>query len=162
MQDVLTNDAAPRKALFEGKYIYEVSYHEPFHNFAHQLIKKENDLLSVRDDLVGLVGQSRILPPVILYVGIGKERFSQLPGFFGNMLLHASEIEGAIASVATMLDIDWETYFARTIVALPYSSSDGVMEAHDASEVLRALPDALRTAKDIGTGLLGLTSWGAP
>ena len=162
MRDVLIHDAPPGKALFDGKYMYEVSWHEPFHNFAYQLVEESTNLLSVRDDFIGLVWQPHVLPPVILYVGLGKERFSGLPGFLGNMLLQALEIERAITSVSTILDIDWEAYFERAVAAIPCRGNDIAGDVRDASKILKALPDALGRAKDNGTGLLGLTCWGSP
>ena len=160
MRDVLIRDT-PKECLFDGKYIYEVAYHEPFEDFAYQLFDKENSLLSPREDLIGLVGQSRVLPPIILYVSLGKKRFSELPGFFGNMLLHSSEIERTATSVSATLNIDQDTYHEMAIMALEITS-DGVNDTNDALKILRALPDALKKAKDNGTGLLALTSWGSP
>lgn len=42
MRDVLIRDAPSGKALFDGKYIYEVSYHEPFHDFAYKLTRRDH------------------------------------------------------------------------------------------------------------------------
>lgn len=150
------------EGLLDFGGLLEVAYHIPFHDMAYSFLEEEESLLSYPNDLIELVGQFRSLPPVSLCLGVGKDRFSQIPGFFGNMLIHPSNIEEALISVSNLVEITWEIYLKRSVVTFDYSTGDGLKEAKDASEILHALPNALQSAKDSDVGLLALTSWGAP
>ena len=147
---------------FDYEYIRDSAYHEPFEALAYRLICEEESSLPGMDKIIDWILQSRVLPPVVLYIGIGKERFSQLPGFFGNTLLHSSEIEEVISPISATLDIGWKEYFDRAVCTLDYGTPDGTQESRDVSKILHVLPETMRVAKDNGTGLLPLTSWGVP
>ena len=161
IREILVQDTSTEER-FNLAYTEQASYHQPFDELAYELLSEAESSLPSWDDIIGLVAQPRVLPPFILYVGIGKGRFLQLPGFFGNILLHSSEIEGAMTAIFTALDIEWEEYFERAIPALAYGTSDGTSESRDLSKILNVLPEALRVAKESNTGLLALVSWGSP
>jgi hypothetical protein len=132
-------------------------YHEPFESIAYRII--EDDFpLSYEDDNFGLVMQGRALPTTILLVGIGSDRFAQLPGYLGNMLISPDEVEKVLVSVTEILAVDWESYFERAKLVLDYGGS-GDREAKDVLEVLQALPKALEQAKSEQSGLLVVTSF---
>ena len=129
---------------------------------AYQIPEEESVFTFNDEDLVGAVAQNRMMPPIILLMGIGRERFSQLPGYFGNLLIHPTAIDPTLERVFHLLAVDWNEYRERAICALAYSSSDGEQEAADVREILEALPNALEEARSAGTGLLAVTSWGCP
>ncbi|BAU13503.1 hypothetical protein LEP3755_40430 [Leptolyngbya sp. NIES-3755] len=133
--------------------------HEPFSSIAYQILETETPLLP--GNCIEMVILSRVAPPVILLMGIGYERFSQLPGYLGNMLIHPNEVEQTIELVSQVLDVDWESYFEKAKLGLDYAGFDD-HATEDVSQVLQALPTALEQAKSEGTGLLAVTSWGIP
>ena len=71
-------------------------YHEPFNEIGYRILQEEFPLSP--ESIVEMVMQSRVAPPAIVLMGIGSERFAQLPGHLGNMLIHASEVETTLAS----------------------------------------------------------------
>ncbi|WP_445637811.1 hypothetical protein NSTC745_03006 [Nostoc sp. DSM 114161] len=147
------------EGVLAGRYLSSAMYHKPFESIAYQIVKDEFPLSL--DSCVGMVMQSRTLPTAILLIGIGSDRFSQLPGCLGNMLIHPDEIEQTLASVSQILTVDWESYFKRAKLILDYAGFDDDA-ARDVLEVLQALPRALQEVKSQGAGLLAITSLGCP
>jgi len=171
--------------------LYEQIYHKPFESIAyrinyHQLRQyqtfaedsfsldedivyrttlgipeEERSLTLDPEDLVGMVMQNRVMPTAILLLGIGSERFSQLPGYMGNMLIEPQATEQALKWVSLVLDVDWDVYAERAKPLLAFSGSDNQAE-RDVAQVLHAIPNALERVTDEGAGLLALTSWGCP
>lgn len=134
-------------------------YHEPINEIGYRILQDEFTLSP--ESIVEMVMQSRVAPPAILLMGIGSERFRQLPGHLGNMLIHASEVEQTLASVSRILDVEWEPYFERSKQVLDYAGFDD-HAAKDVAQALNAIPKALKKAKEDGSSLLAVTSWGCP
>lgn len=134
-------------------------YHEPFNEIGYRIWQGEFPLSP--KSIVEMVMQSRVAPPAILLMGIGSERFAQLPGHLGNMLIRSSEVEQTLASVSNLLDVEWEAYFERAKLVLDYAGFDD-HAAKDVSDVLHAIPRALKKVKSEGASLLAITSWGCP
>jgi len=134
-------------------------YHEPFNEIGYRILQEEFPLSP--ESIVEMVMQSRVAPPAIVLMGIGSERFAQLPGHLGNMLIHASEVETTLASVSRILNVDWEAYFERSKLVLDYAGFDD-HAAKDVSDALYAIPRALEKVKNDGASLLAVTSWGCP
>ncbi|BDM83897.1 hypothetical protein [Acaryochloris marina] len=134
-------------------------YHEPFDQIGYRILKGEFPLTS--ESIVDVVIQSRVAPPAILLMGIGRERFAQLPGCLGNMLVHSSEIEQTLESVSNLLNVEWDTYFERAKLVLDYAGFDD-HATKDVSAVLHAIPKALEKVRDEKASLLSVTSWGCP
>jgi hypothetical protein len=134
-------------------------YHEPINEIGYRILQDEFPLSP--ESIVEMVMQSRVAPPAILLMGIGSERFRQLPGHLGNMLVHASEVEQTLASVSRILDVEWEPYFERSKLVLDYAGFDD-HAAKDVSQALHAIPKALKEAQKAGASLLAVTSWGCP
>lgn len=147
------------EGVLAGRDLTSQLYHEPFDSLATRIFKENFPVSS--ENLVGSVMQSRVVPAAILLMGIGSERFSQLPGALGNMLVHPSKVELTIESVAHILDVDWESYFQRAKLVLDYAGFDD-HATKDVSDALGAIPKALEKVKDEGAGLLAVTSWGCP
>ncbi|WP_228055935.1 hypothetical protein [Lusitaniella coriacea] len=135
-------------------------YHDPFHSMAYRKMKQEIPLFP--ETFLEIVMQSRIAPPAILLMGIGRKRFSKLPGYLGNMLIHSTEVERTLESVSHMLHVDWESYFERAKLILGYIDKTSDRAAIDVLEILQVLPRALEKAKNEEVSLLALTSWGCP
>lgn len=142
--------------IISGRDLSEIVYHEPFQDFADRLSEDEN-LLGF-ENCIETVVQPRTLPSVILLAGIGADKFSRLPGYFGNLLLHPSEIENAITTIDEILEVDWDTYFERSKSVLHNRVSDDIV-AKDVLEVLHIFPQALRKVRDEKSGLLSLVFW---
>lgn len=147
------------EGMFVGSDLCSEIYHEPFNVLAYKLLEEEAPLPP--ENCIKMVMQSRVLPPAILLMGIGSERFSQLPGHLGNMLLHPDEIEEAIVTVAQALEVDWDGYFQRAKLILDYAGSDD-HAAKDVSDALYTIPKALAEVKAEGAGILAVMSWGCP
>ena len=146
------------QGIFAGSDLSSSLYHEPFSLLAHRIVEEEFPL-SLESILIDeIVMRSRVAPPAILLIGIGSERFSQLPGYLGNMLIHSSEVEQTIESVSRILDVEWKTYFEKTKLVLDYVGDDD-RAAKDVADPLHALPRALKTIKNEGASLLALTTW---
>lgn len=151
--------------VLAGAELGKQLFHHPFQELAFKILIEKPDW---RHDerLVELALQSRVLPTVVLMTGIGRERFAQLPGYLGNMLLHPQDIASALESVSRTLDVDWESYSAKAKCTLDYGGppgSDFDLDANrDVAEILHALPNALQRVKNDRAGLLVLSSWGAP
>ncbi|MEO0537338.1 MAG: hypothetical protein AAF215_26215 [Cyanobacteria bacterium P01_A01_bin.123] len=145
--------------IFTGQDLSSSLYHEPFDILAYQLMEEGYPLSS--KDIIEMCAQSRILPPAVLLVGIGSERFSKLPGHLGNILLHSTEIDNARTAVTQVLDIDWESYFERAKKILDYTGFDS-RASSNLSEILNVIPAALERATAEDSGLLAITSWGCP
>lgn len=78
----------------------EVFFHTPFANLDYQVSHQDNwQLPHLKQSF-----QSRTLPTSILFYGIGRERFFQLPGRLGNMLIHSSDIELKMFKVSQILN----------------------------------------------------------
>jgi hypothetical protein len=151
--------ASVLEGILIGRDLSSSLYHHAFGAIAYKIVKEEFPL--ALENVVEVVTQSRVLPPAILLVGIGRKRFSQLPGYLGNMLLHPSEIVKKLASVSRILDVEWEGYFERAKLILDYAGFEDDA-ARDVSEVLQVIPKALEKVKAEGAGLLAVTSWGCP
>jgi hypothetical protein len=145
------------EGCFVGQDLGLVMYHEPFGSIACRIA--EGDFpLSCENDNVGLIMQRRILPTTVLLVGIGSDRFAQLPGYLGNMLIHPDEVEQVLASVSEILAVDWDAYFERAKLVLDYGGFDD-RAAKDVLKILQALPKALEQVKTEQAGLLVVTSF---
>jgi hypothetical protein len=147
------------EGILAGGDLSSEIYHEPFESIADRI--SEGDFPITSENFIEMVMQSRVAPPAMLLMGIGSERFSQLPGYLGNMLIHPNKVEQTIHSVSRILDVDWESYFERAKLILDYVGFDE-LAAKDVSDVLQAIPKALEQVKNEGVGLLTLTSWGCP
>lgn len=147
------------EGVLAGRDLSTAMYHKSFESIAYQILKDEFPLSP--HSSVGMVMQSRTLPTAILLIGIGSDKFSQLPGCLGNMLIYPDEIEQTLASVSQILAVDWEPYFNRAKLILDYASFDN-RAARDVLEILQALPRALEKVKSQGAGLLAVTSLGCP
>jgi hypothetical protein len=134
-------------------------FHQPFHDIAYQILK-EGVPLSI-ENYVESIMQSRVLPPAILLAGVGSQKFSQLPGYFGNMLIHPNDVEETLQSILQILNIDWGSYVERTKVVLGYTTFDDC-EATQVADILEVIPKALEIVQSERCGLLALTSWGCP
>jgi hypothetical protein len=137
-------------------------YHDPFSLLAHRILQEEFPLSL--EDWIAVISQPRVAPSLILLMGIGSEKFSQLPGYLGNMLIHSSKVEQTIGSVSRILDVEWKSYFESAKLMLDYSGYSGTdaRVVEKVSDALYALPRALEEVKNEGAGLLAVTSWGCP
>ncbi|BAY21432.1 hypothetical protein NIES2100_11860 [Calothrix sp. NIES-2100] len=140
-------------------------FHRPFHELAFKILIEKPEWES-SERLVEFALQSRVLPTVVLMTGIGHERFAQLPGYLGNMLLHPQEVASALELVSHTLDVDWQSYSTKAKCTLDYGGPPGSefdFEADaDVAKILHALPNALQKVKNDEAGLLVLSSWGFP
>jgi hypothetical protein len=134
-------------------------YHKPFETIAYRILKDE--FLLSPHSAVEMVAQSRILPTAILLMGIGRDRFLQLPGNLGNMLIHPHEVEQTLASVSNIITVDWEPYFEMSKLLLDYGGLSAEA-AKDVLKILQVIPNALEEVKTQGLGLLAVTSFGCP
>jgi hypothetical protein len=147
------------EGMLAGEDLSSGLYHEPFNKIGYRILQEEFPLSL--ESIVEMVVQSRVAPPAILLMGIGSERFAQLPGCLGNMLIHSTEVEQTLTSVSNLLNVEWEAYFERAKLVLDYAGFDD-RAANDVSDALQAIPRALETVKSEGASLLAVTSWGCP
>jgi hypothetical protein len=147
------------EGLLAGADLSSAMYHAPFESIAYRIL--EDDFPLLIESGVEMAMQSRTLPPAILLMGIGSDRFSQLPGCLGNMLIPPNEVEQTLASVSRILTVDWESYFQRAKLVLDYAGFDD-HASEDVLQVLQVLPNALEKVKAKGAGLLAVTSFGCP
>jgi hypothetical protein len=147
------------EGVFAGADLSSSLYHKPINKIGYRILQDEFPLST--ESIVEMVVQSRVAPPAILLMGIGSERFRQLPGHLGNMLVHSSEVEQTLASVSRILDVEWEPYFERSKLVLDYGGCDD-RAAKDVSDALHAIPKALKESQKDGASLLAVTSWGWP
>ena len=147
------------ESVLAGGDLSSSLYHEPFDEIGYRILQEEFPVSP--KSIVERVMQSRVAPPAILLMGIGSERFAQLPGCLGNMLIHSSEVEHALVSVSNLLNVEWEAYFERAKLVLDYAGFDE-HAAKDVADALHAIPRALRKVKSEGASLLAVTSWGCP
>lgn len=145
-------------SILVGRDLSWSIYHEPFNSIVYRILEEEFPWLSCEDS-VDMVMQSRVLPPAILLAGIGRNKFSQLPGYLGNILLHPNEVERSLPFIASILTVEWESYFERAKLILDYAGFDN-HAAKDVSDVLEVIPRALEKVKAEGAGLLALTAFG--
>ncbi|WP_190240717.1 hypothetical protein [Nostoc sp. 'Peltigera membranacea cyanobiont' 210A] len=151
--------------VLAGAELGERLFHRPFHELVFKLLIEKPDWQS-DEHLVEFALQSRVLPTVVLMTGIGYERFAQLPGYLGNMLLHRQEVASALELVSQTLDVDWQSYSTKAKCTLDYGGPPGSefdLDADaDVAKILHALPNALQKVKNDGAGLLVLSSWDFP
>lgn len=151
------------EGVLAGAELGKQLFHRPFQELAFKILREKPDW---RHDerLVELSVQLRVLPTVVLMTGIGRERFAQLPGYLGNLLLHSQDVASTLESVSRTLEVDLESYSAKAKCTLDHGGplgSDFDLEAnYDVIEILRALPNALLRVKKDEAGLLVLSSWG--
>jgi hypothetical protein len=150
------------EGVLAGAELGKQLFHRPFQDLAFKILSNDES----DERLVGLALQSRVLPTVVLMTGIGRERFAQLPGYLGNLLLHSQDVAIALESVSRALDVDWESYSAKAKCTLasggPPGSDVDLDDNRDVTETLHALPIALQQVKNERAGLLVLSSWGTP
>ena len=63
---------------------HRIFFYDPFASLDY-LVSRNNNLYL---PFISQSSLSRVLPTVVLFYGIGQERFFQLPGCFGNMIIH--------------------------------------------------------------------------
>jgi hypothetical protein len=135
-----------------------VFFHPPFADLDYQVNQKDNwQHLNLQKSAY----QSRVLPTAVLFNSIGRERFFQLPGYLGNMLIHSTDIDVLTFQVSQILDLDRELYFHKAKEELDYGGSYYEEEARrDVFDILDVLPSALSQAKSSRVGLLALSRQG--
>lgn len=144
------------EGVFVGQELSSKLYHEPLGRLAFQL--REENVLS-RKERIAVAAQPRVLPVAVLLAGIGRERFAQLPGHLGNMLLRKSEVREAIITANETLTVDWEDYFEKAKRLLDYAG-DEHRAIKNVLDILHVIPKALETAEAQEVSLLALTTWG--
>lgn len=147
------------ESILIGRDLSWKLFHRPFHNIAYKILT-ESLPLSIDNYVEGII-QPRVLPPAILLAGIGHQRFSKLPGHFGNMLIHPSDVEETLKLISQILNVDWESYFDMAKIILEYAGFNDCAKK-DVENVLQVIPKALEMVKAEEYGLLALTSWGCP
>jgi len=83
-------------SILAGRDLSWSFYHQAFESIAYRILQEEFFTMS-SERFAEVASLSRVAPPAILLMGIGKERFSRLPGYLGNMLIHSSEVEQTIS-----------------------------------------------------------------
>jgi hypothetical protein len=147
---------APGKSSERNILDHRIFFHDPFAHLDYRVSRNNNLHLP----FIAGSSLSRVLPTVVLFYGIGQNRFFQLPGCFGNMIIHSSDIDRAISKISKILDVDREIYFQKASPHLDYSDSsdEHQEEREDVFEALDKLPNALANAKSSGVGLISLVT----
>jgi hypothetical protein len=135
----------------------EVFFHGPFADLDDRVSQAGSFYLPFLDRSV----ESKVFPTAVLLHSIGRDRFSQLPGYLGNMLIHSSDIDRWIFKVSRILDLDREIYFQEARRKLGYGTGicEGDPEGKEIFDLLDLLPTALAQVKSSRVGFLALVTW---
>jgi hypothetical protein len=134
----------------------DVFFHAPFADLDYRISREDRWRLPYLDGS----SQLRVLPTVVLFYGIGQERFLQIPGHLGNMLIHSSDIEQVTLKIRKILTLDREAYFQKARKKLWYSTgwNGGEEEREDVFNTLDILPNVLAQAQYRRVGIISLVT----
>lgn len=99
-----------------------------------------------------LISVNRCSPVAALFYGLKPELADRIPGFMGNMFISKNEIK-------QNLNLVNEIFAATDYQSLNFRANNLIFGTNDASNILNALPNALKSADAKGCSLLTLSTY---